>query len=113
MSISAFALGGCLQVLPSLIGAIYWKRGTKAGALAGLIAGVAVVLLTQFVWKTPFGISISSGAWGLLVNALTFVIVSLLTPKPDPAQVEKFHGFLAAVNREQDEAKAQKHAARA
>ena len=113
MSISAFALGGCLQVLPSLIGAIYWKRGTKAGALAGLIAGVAVVLLTQFVWKTPFGISISSGAWGLLVNALTFVAVSLLTPKPDPAQVEKVHGSLAAVNREQDEAKAAKRAAQA
>lgn len=103
MSISAFALGGCLQVLPALIGALYWKRGTKIGALSGLISGVAVVLVTQFIWTTPFGISISSGAWGLLVNVLVFVAVSLMTQAPSASQIEKFHGYLASINQQQDE----------
>ncbi len=105
VSISAFALGGCLQVLPPLIGALYWKRGNKPGAIAGLIVGFIVVLLTQFIWKTPFGISISSGAWGLIANVITFVIVSLLTPAPDEKQVERFHGYLAKVNKAIDENK--------
>ena len=105
MSISAFALGGCLQVLPALIGALYWRRGTKTGALSGLISGFTVVLITQFVWTTPFGISISSGAWGLLVNVLVFVAVSLMTQAPSEAQIEKFHGYLASINQQQDEMK--------
>ena len=106
MAISAFALGGCLQIMPALVGALYWKRATRQGALTGLVAGFIAVLATQFIWKTPFGLTLSSGAWGLLVNVLLFVIVSLLTPKPDSAQIEKFHGYLASVNRDFDEAQA-------
>ena len=92
--------------MPALVGALYWKRATRQGALTGLVAGFIAVLATQFIWKTPFGLTLSSGAWGLLVNVLLFVIVSLLTPKPDSAQIEKFHGYLASVNRDFDEAQA-------
>jgi len=96
VSIVTIALGGCLQVMPSLIGALYWKRGTKAGAIAGLIVGVIVVGITQYIWKTPLGLS--SGAWGLIFNSLTFVVVSLFTPAPDADSQERFHGYLAKIN---------------
>jgi len=102
-TIVTIALGGCLQILPSLIGALYWKGGTKMGAISGLITGVVVVILTQYVpfMKTPLGLS--SGFWGLVCNLLVFFVVSKLTPKPSEASIEKFHGYLAEVNRQQDE----------
>ena len=107
-TIVTIALGGCLQILPSLIGALYWKGASKMGAITGLITGVTVVVLTQYVpaIKTPLGLS--SGFWGLLCNLAVFFVVSKLTAKPSEASIEKFHGYLAEVNRQQDEKAAAK-----
>lgn len=105
-TIVTIALGGCLQILPSLIGALYWKGASKMGAISGLITGVVVVVLTQYVpaVKTPLGMS--SGFWGLVCNLLVFFVVSKVTAKPSAESIEKFHGYLAEVNRQQDEAAA-------
>ena len=96
VSVVTVALGGCLQMMPALIGALYWKRGSKMGAICGLIVGVIVLFITQFVYKTPLGLS--SGAWGLIFNTLTFVVVSFLTPAPDMDSQERFHGYLKKIN---------------
>lgn len=71
--------------------ALFWKRSTKQGALAGMIAGG----VTIFVWKycvRPLG-----GAWNIyellpafLVSLAAIVIVSLLTAKPDETIVSEF-----------------------
>ena len=107
-TIVTIALGGCLQILPSLIGALYWKGASKLGAISGLITGVTVVVLTQYVpaIKTPLGMS--SGFWGLVCNLLVFFVVSKLTPKPSAESIEKFHGYLAVVKRQCDEKAAAK-----
>lgn len=97
-TIVTIALGGCLQVLPSLIGALFWKGASKAGAMSGLVVGVIVVILTQYVpaIKTPLGLS--SGFWGLVCNLIVFFVVSSFTAKPSQATIDKFHGYLAEVN---------------
>lgn len=102
-TIVTIALGGCLQILPSLIGALYWKGASRLGAISGLVTGVIVVILTQYVpaIKTPLGLS--SGFWGLMCNLLVFFVVSKCTPKPSQASIEKFHGYLEEVNRQCDE----------
>ena len=107
-TIVTIALGGCLQILPSLIGALYWKGASKMGAISGLITGVTVVVLTQYVpaIKTPLGLS--SGFWGLVCNLAVFFVVSKLTAKPSESSIEKFHGYLAEINRQQDEKAAAK-----
>ena len=109
-TIVTIALGGCLQVLPSLIGALFWKGASKAGAISGLVVGVFVVILTQYVpaIKTPLGLS--SGFWGLICNLLVFFLVSKVTPKPSDATIQKFHGYLEEVNRQCDQAKEKKGA---
>ena len=71
--------------------ALFWKRSTKKGALAGMIAGG----VTIFVWKycvRPLG-----GAWNIyellpafLVSLAAIVIVSLLTAKPDETIIKEF-----------------------
>ena len=107
-TIVTIALGGCLQVLPSLIGALYWRGASRLGALSGLIVGVIVVVLTQYVpaIQTPLGLS--SGFWGLICNLAVFYVVSKVTPKPSKASIDKFHGYLDEINRLEDEKAAAK-----
>lgn len=100
VSIVTVALGGCLQIMPALIGALYWKRGTREGAISGIVVGVIVLYITQFVVKQPF--RLSSGAWGLLFNTLTFVTVSMKTAPPDVRSQARFHGYLKSVDEMQD-----------
>ena len=72
---------------PHTLCSLYWRRLTKQGAIAGMLAGTVSVL----VWHnflTPLG-----GIFGIyellpafLISLLCIVVVSLLTPEP-PAEV--------------------------
>ena len=76
---------------PVVLFALFWKRTNKQGAIAGMVAGGAMV----FIWKylvAPMG-----GAWAIyellpafLVACLVIVVVSLLTPPPSQEIVEEF-----------------------
>jgi len=65
----AFALVN--YILPSLIGTLYWKSASKMAAICGLVTGVTMVVLTQYVpaIKTPLGLS--RGFWGVVANLLS------------------------------------------
>ena len=106
-SIGLVAFAGVAQVVPALIGALYWPRANARGAKAGLAAGFAVWLYTlllpglladaawwqEVVTHGPFGITLLrpsalfglEGAdplmhalfWSLGANALFFVLGSL------------------------------------
>jgi solute:Na+ symporter, SSS family len=62
-----------------IIGALFWRRATAAGALASMVAGSVVVVVFMIVdglfANTPI-------IYGLLVSLVVFVAVSLLTPGP-------------------------------
>src|SRR5918994_1942295 len=86
------AYGGVVQFLPLIVAVFFWKRATKAGAWAGLVSGSLVTLLFTFGGaigvSTPF--EIHAGIWGLIVNTIVLVGVSLAT-RPMPAEhVNKF-----------------------
>ena len=85
--LSVASSAGLLVTVPALVGAFYWPRGTAAGALASVVAGGAVVLVTQWGSLRPLGLW--PGVWGLAVAALAFVGVSLLTG-PAPARARDF-----------------------
>lgn len=74
-----------------IICALFWKRTTLAGALAGMVSGGVMV----FVWK--FGISKLGGIFNIyellpafLVSVAMIIIVSLATKAPDPSIIEEF-----------------------
>ena len=74
---------------PVMLLSLFWKRSNKYGAIAGMIAGGAMV----FIWK--FGIAKLGGAFAIyeLLPAFVFglvinVIVSLVTPAPE-AEIEE------------------------
>ena len=69
---------------PLVLFALFWKRTTKWGAFAGILAGGAMV----FIWKyliAPIGgvFAIYELLPAFLLSAIAIVVVSLLTRKPD------------------------------
>ena len=93
----AFSLAAA-AFFPALVLGIFWKRANRAGAVCGMLAGLAVTLYylvrVQFdaiAWLGVSGIgmapwfgiqSTSAGIWGVAAGFATIVAVSLLGDPP-------------------------------
>ncbi len=80
---------------PLMIFSLFWKRTTRAGAIAGMVSGAAMV----FIWK--LGISKLGGVFGIyellpafIISSIVIVVVSLITPKPSKEIEEDFESIL-------------------
>ena len=89
--LSVASSAGLLVMVPAIIGAFYWRRGSAAGALLSMAAGAVVVLVTQFGGFRPLGQW--PGVWGLATSTAVFVVASLLT-RPATAGAERFRRVL-------------------
>lgn len=85
------------QLAPSFFGAIWWRRGTYKGALAGILAGVTVCYIQLILPEYfPFFKNTFAGAagflqsqyltpisntffWSILINTCLFMVVSLFS----------------------------------
>lgn len=76
------------MILPATIGGLFWKRGTKQGAWAGTVAGMIIVTLCTFFISAPWGLSAIT--FGLAVNLILYVGVSLCTKAPEEV-LEKYY----------------------
>jgi Na+/proline symporter/nitrogen-specific signal transduction histidine kinase len=115
VSIGLISFAAVAQFGPAILGGIFWKGGTRAGALSGLIAGFAVWLYTLFIpalarseWLPigllehgPFGIELlkpqqlfglagldqinHAMIWSMIANVGAYVGVSLAA-SPSPAE---------------------------
>ena len=118
-AIGLIAFAGVAQILPALIGGLFWRGATRTGAAAGLVTGAVLWAWTLFLpsfgpdaaipaavltdgpfglsWLRPqamFGITtldplLHSVFWSLLANAAVFVVASLVT---FPAPLERLQG---------------------
>ncbi len=61
--LSVASSAGLIVVVPAIIGAFFWKRGTAAAVLASTIIPGALVLILELLQAKPFGLA--SGLWGL------------------------------------------------
>jgi Na+/proline symporter/nitrogen-specific signal transduction histidine kinase len=107
VSIGLISFAAVAQFGPAILGGIFWKGGTRAGALCGLLAGFAVWLYTLFIpalarseWLPigllehgPFGIELlrplqlfgltgldqinHAMIWSMIANVGAYVVVSL------------------------------------
>ena len=107
VSIGLVAFVVIAQLAPSFFGAIFWRRGSKNGAITGIILGFAVCLYTLlipyatgmtnsvslFVTEGPWGISLlkpfqlfgldylepipHAVFWSLLINIMSYAAVSV------------------------------------
>ena len=81
--------GGVAQIFPVLIATFYWPRATAAGAMAGLLGGIGVsaLFLLHPEWRP---VLLHEGIYGLLVNVIMLVGVSLTTKPADVQRVAEY-----------------------
>lgn len=90
--IVSFAWAGFGAVFgPLMLLSLFWKRGNRYGAVAGMVVGGIMV----FAWK--YGIAKLGGAFAVyellpafLLGLVTNVVVSLLTPAPEQTVIDDF-----------------------
>jgi SSS family solute:Na+ symporter len=97
---SVFTLGvwcfsGFAGLSPLVFGALYWRRVTKAGAMASVLATAATWLL--LFWDSQWGanrtylfLEMMPVATIVAASALSLIGVSLVTRPPDEATLERF-----------------------
>lgn len=118
-AIGLIAFTGMAQVMPAMLGGIFWRGATRYGAAAGLTVGFVVWLWCSFLpsfgdaslipasvySNGPFGLEflrpralfgiegmdplIHAVFWSLLLNSLAFCVVSLIT---FPTPLERLQG---------------------
>ncbi|GEK48518.1 sodium:solute symporter family protein [Halomonas pacifica] len=92
--LSVAASSGLVAMVPAIIGAFYWKRGTAAGALVSVIGTGAFVMFLYATGNSFLGLP--AGIWGIIVSSLLFVGVSLATQPHRPTADE----FMQAITDE-------------
>lgn len=86
VTVGLVALAGTAQVIVPTVGALFWRRSTATGAIAGLLSSVGfLILFTIFPATTPSPFDQGgAGLLALIINAVVFVLVSLFTsPRPE------------------------------
>ncbi len=80
---------------PVILLSLYWKRITRSGALAGIVAGGVTVV----VWKQLSGgiFDLYEIVPGFAFSTLAAVAASLLSSRPAAAVVDKFNQTIAAL----------------
>ncbi len=101
-NLGLLAMGGTMQLFPALMGILYWRRATAKGAICGVIAGAITVALVVFipVLKANLVSVLHEGVWGLIVNVIVFVIVSLCTTPPSQETRDRFTESLKVIDGE-------------
>ena len=85
---------------PIMLLSLFWKRTTRAGAIAGMVTGGVTVFVWKLVFKKFLAASIPVfGIYELLpafiLSAIAIVVVSLLTKQPSAEIAEEFEAAKA------------------
>ncbi|NLH01022.1 MAG: sodium/proline symporter PutP [Clostridiales bacterium] len=76
---------------PIMLFSLFWKRTTRAGAIAGMVTGGAMVFIWNMVISKLGGVfAIYELFPAFVLSCIAIVIVSLLTRKPDQAIMGEF-----------------------
>ena len=79
-------------ITPALLAVFFWKRATVKGGVSSILGGMSVTILWEILNKSmgalPLGLPAVYPA--LLCSLTLLIVVSLVTPKPDP---EKWRPF--------------------
>jgi SSS family solute:Na+ symporter len=94
-----FSAPGFAQLMPAMFGGIYWRKATKEGAITGTVVGLLAVLGTLFVIN-PIP-SVHPIIWGLTLNTILFIAVSLAT-KTDERASDEIHDYFDKIFKKQN-----------
>ncbi len=97
--LSTMSSGGLMSILPALIGAFFWKRGTAAAVIFSSIPSAIIIGWFYMAPLRPLGLW--PPVWGLIISTVIYVVVSYLTKPP-----KKATEFVDYTNNWQENAKA-------
>jgi Na+/proline symporter len=86
-----------VAITPALLAALAWRRATRAGGVASIVSGAAMVIILDLVVPRFFpGVMQGGDPWGIpsiypagIVSIGMLIVVSLSTPKPRPEDLVK------------------------
>lgn len=101
---AAFSMASS-ALFPALVLGVFWRRANHQGAIAGMLTGFLVCVYYMVHTNPTLGggaagqwfhiAPISAGVFGVPAGLLTIMVVSLLTPPPEPSTLE-FIDYLRA-----------------
>jgi sodium/proline symporter len=96
-SIVSFAWAGFGATFgPLMLFSLFWKRTTRAGAIAGMVGGAGMVFLWKLVISTFGGVfAIYELLPAFIFSSICIVVVSLLTKKPSDEIEAEFEAVKA------------------
>ncbi|MBR1218839.1 sodium:solute symporter family protein [Bradyrhizobium sp. U87765 SZCCT0131] len=106
-ALAVLAYQGVIQLaVPQFVG-IFWKRGNKYGATAGMVCGFVVAVVLEMAHPTfvPWAYGLTSGVIALAVNLVIYVAAAYLIRMPD-AERRRVDDMFASVARPAPEASA-------
>ncbi|SFE58570.1 sodium:solute symporter family protein [Alteribacillus iranensis] len=90
VTVGLIAFGGTAQLIVPVIGALFWKRGTASGAMAGLIGSLVFIIAFTFIPALVSPLGLDPAMWGLAINTVLFIGVSYATAPRDQHVVDRF-----------------------
>ncbi len=90
-ALSVASSAGLLVMVPALVGAFFWKRGTAPAAIWSILVAGAAAAFLQFSGMRPLGLW--PGIWSGILATTLFIAISLLT-SPPLEKAEEFMGFV-------------------
>ncbi len=95
INLAIMAYQGIVQISVPMFGGLFWRRGTRQGAIAGMVCGFifAATLTAFYPDHVPWLGSVTGGIPALALNLILFVGVSLLWPqsKEERARVDQLY----------------------
>ncbi|MBZ4014887.1 sodium:solute symporter family protein [Streptomyces purpurogeneiscleroticus] len=79
VQLSVLSYEGVAQLVPTVLLALFWRRMSKAGAVAGLLTGLAVVIALWATGNDPWH-GVNGGIIGLAVNLAVTAAVTFARP---------------------------------
>jgi len=102
-TLGVWCFSGFSSLFPLVFASLYWKRTTKAGAYACVIAAIASWLYlfkqSNFALNPQYTVDVPLAGYTyhlmpvtamIAASTLALIVVSLITPRPTEATLEKF-----------------------
>jgi solute:Na+ symporter, SSS family len=90
-SLYAYTVYGA-AVTPVVLAVFFWKRTTTAGAVTSIILGTVVTIAWNVAQGLGWKNDLDAVYPALLASLASLILVSLMTPRPDPAKWKPFFG---------------------
>ncbi|MBD3391846.1 MAG: sodium:solute symporter family protein [Chitinivibrionales bacterium] len=88
--LTSVSVPGFAQWAPCLLGAVLWRRGTRQGAIAGVLGGTLVLVAGYIIAPGNAALLGKLIIGSLVLNGLLYVVVSLVTPPPSAEVQSRF-----------------------